>query len=69
MRAEELVASQDTIKLLNNNGSLELFKETLPSPILVQIRDNKRRSCPRGAYCAQQITRYITRQIDIHGLQ
>ena len=38
LRAEELVAIQDTIKLLNDNDSLELS--------LMQLRDNKRRSCP-----------------------
>ena len=31
MRAAELFASQETIKLLNDNDSLELCKETLPS--------------------------------------
>jgi len=31
MRAEELVAIADTIKLLNDDDSLELFKKTLPS--------------------------------------
>jgi hypothetical protein len=42
LRAEELVAIHDTIKLLNDDDSLELFKETLPSPTLMQLRDNKR---------------------------
>merc|ERR1719330_1051708 len=31
-RAEELVALADTIKLLNDDDALELFKKTLPSP-------------------------------------
>ena len=30
-RAEELVALADTIEVLNDNNSLELFKTTLPS--------------------------------------
>merc|ERR1719326_2258447 len=32
MRAEELVALADTIKILNDDDALELFKKTLPSP-------------------------------------
>merc|ERR1719440_354426 len=31
MRAEELLALADTIKLLNDDDALELFKKTLPS--------------------------------------
>merc|ERR1719210_2626067 len=31
-RAEELVAISETIKLLNDDDALELFKKTLPSP-------------------------------------
>merc|ERR1712136_271492 len=37
-RAEELVAIHDTIKLLNDDDALELFKATLPSPSLVQVQ-------------------------------
>jgi len=36
-RAEELVAIHDTIKLLNDDDALELFKATLPSPSLMQV--------------------------------
>jgi len=32
MRSDELVALADTIKLLNDDDALELFKKTLPSP-------------------------------------
>merc|ERR1712018_991038 len=31
-RSEELVALSDTIKILNDDDALELFKKTLPSP-------------------------------------
>merc|ERR1719182_1046037 len=31
-RAEELLAIQETIKILNDDDALELFKKTLPSP-------------------------------------
>jgi len=37
-RAEELVALADTIKVLNDDDALELFKKTLPSPSFVQMK-------------------------------
>jgi len=36
-RAEELLALAETIKLLNDDDALELFKKTLPSPSLLQL--------------------------------
>merc|ERR1719375_1087252 len=38
MRAEELLALADTIKILNDDDSLELFKKTLPSASLLQVK-------------------------------
>merc|ERR1740121_968286 len=35
-RAQELLALADTIKILNNDDALELFKKTLPAPSLMQ---------------------------------
>merc|ERR1719333_1186387 len=37
-RALELAAIHDTIKLLNDDDALELFKKTLPSPTLLQMQ-------------------------------
>lgn len=37
-RAQELAALADTIKILNDDDALELFKKTLPSPSLLQER-------------------------------
>jgi chromosome segregation ATPase len=37
-RAEELVALADTIKVLNDDDALELFKKTLPSASLMQMQ-------------------------------
>merc|ERR1719498_1446635 len=37
-RAEELLAIADTIKILNDDDSLELFKKTLPSASLLQTK-------------------------------
>jgi len=37
LRTEELLAIADTIKILNDDDALELFKKTLPSPSLLQL--------------------------------
>merc|ERR1719324_1917865 len=42
VRAEELLAIADTIKLLNDDDALELFKKTLPTPSLLQLKSNSR---------------------------
>merc|ERR1719487_724574 len=42
VRAEELLAIADTIKILNDDDALELFKKTLPTPSLLQLKTNGR---------------------------
>merc|ERR1719183_1330643 len=42
IRAEELLAIADTIKILNDDDALDLFKKTLPSPSLLQITETGR---------------------------
>merc|ERR1719277_1825710 len=37
-RQEELAALAETIRLLNDDDALELFKKTLPSPSLMQMK-------------------------------
>merc|ERR1719355_388898 len=37
IRAEEVLALSDTIKILNDDDALELFKKTLPTPSLIQL--------------------------------
>jgi len=37
LRAEEVLAIADTIKILNDDDALELFKKTLPAPALLQL--------------------------------
>jgi len=37
MRAEEMLAIHETIKILNDDDALELFKKTLPSASLLQV--------------------------------
>jgi peptidoglycan hydrolase CwlO-like protein len=39
-RADELVAIADTIKILNDDDALDLFKKTLPSASFLQTRDS-----------------------------
>merc|ERR1719210_2995258 len=39
-RTEELLALADTIKILNDDDALDLFKKTLPSPSLLQTLEN-----------------------------
>merc|ERR1719446_123432 len=48
IRAEELLAIADTIKLLNDDDALELFKKTLPTPSLLQFKTNARVSKQRA---------------------
>merc|ERR1719454_861242 len=38
IRAEELLAIADTIKILNDDDALELFKKALPAPSLMQLK-------------------------------
>merc|ERR1719245_1037420 len=40
IRAEELLAIGDTIKILNDDDALDLFKKTLPSPSLLQTQSS-----------------------------
>merc|ERR1719375_2815075 len=42
IRAEELLAIADTIKILNDDDALDLFKKTLPSPSLMQLKTSSR---------------------------
>merc|ERR1719453_2750622 len=41
-RAQELVAIGETIKILNDDDALDLFKKTLPSPSLLQLTASDR---------------------------
>ena len=41
-RAEEAVAVAETIKILNDDDALDLFKKTLPSPSLLQLTQTDR---------------------------
>jgi len=42
IRADELLALGDTIKILNDDDALDLFKKTLPTPSFIQVQDRSR---------------------------
>ena len=42
LRVEELVTIRDVNKLPNDSDNLELFKGTLPSPVMMQVQSDKR---------------------------
>merc|ERR1719364_320741 len=54
LRAEELLAIADTIKILNDDDALELFKKTLPSTSLLQLKSNAKNSKQRALVALQQ---------------
>merc|ERR1719321_2540157 len=41
MRGQEAVAIAETIKILNDDDALDLFKKTLPSPTLLQMQTKR----------------------------
>merc|ERR1719265_2282475 len=53
LRAEELLAIADTIKILNDDDALELFKKTLPSPSLLQTQVTLKESKLRALQALQ----------------
>merc|ERR1719486_1324011 len=54
IRAEELLALADTIKILNDDDALELFKKTLPTPSLLQLKTNAQSLKKRALVALQQ---------------
>merc|ERR1719297_100976 len=41
-RADELLALSDTIKILNDDDALDLFKKTLPTPSFIQVQERSK---------------------------
>jgi len=54
IRAEELLAIADTIKILNDDDALELFKKTLPAPSLLQLKSGGKAIKGRALVALQQ---------------
>jgi chromosome segregation ATPase len=70
-RADELAALGDTIKMLNDDDALELFKKTLPSAassfLQVQVRESELRSQARAILRASGSTRFDFIGLALHG--
>jgi len=60
-RAEELVAIHETIKVLNDDDALDLFKKTLPSPSLIQVAGNTRQVQLKARGIVQEARRVAAR--------
>ena len=67
-RAMELVAIAETIKILNDDDALDLFKKTLPSPSFMQIaqRDRDLRAQVRAG---NEICFPLLRRLEVSGRQ
>merc|ERR1719375_1789415 len=68
MRSMELQAIAETIKILNDDDALELFKKTLPSPSLLQLRssvDSVRRKAIKELKAVQHLHRPGTDFIEL----
>merc|ERR1719486_1683069 len=61
IRAEELLALADTIKILNDDDALELFKKTLPTPSLLQLKTNSQATKQRAVVALQQASHGVNR--------
>merc|ERR1719215_303848 len=62
LRADELLAIGDTIKILNDDDALDLFKKTLPTTALLQTRTSSTEMRQR----ALQILKSARRGLDPH---
>merc|ERR1719390_569928 len=61
VRAEETLAIADTIKLLNDDDALELFKKTLPTPSLLQLKTSSRATKQRALGALQEAHQGVQR--------
>mmetsp|Transcript_59398 Transcript_59398/g.128057 ORF Transcript_59398/g.128057 Transcript_59398/m.128057 type:complete len:663 (+) Transcript_59398:66-2054(+) len=68
-RAEELVALADTIKVLNSDDALELFKKSLPASSLLQIQSTTQATRSRAlALVRGAASRYNNPHLDLIAL-
>merc|ERR1719301_509550 len=65
IRAEATLAIADTIKLLNDDDALELFKKTLPTPSLLQLKTSSRATKQRATAALEQINQGVNRDYRI----
>merc|ERR1719284_472497 len=57
IRADELLALSDTIKILNDDDALDLFKKTLPTPSFIQMQDSSKALRRRALVVLQKARR------------
>jgi len=57
MRAQEAVALAETIKILNDDDALDLFKKTLPSPSLLQLTKSAQETRAEAAQVLRSVAR------------
>merc|ERR1719469_905470 len=67
-RADELVALADTIKVLNDDDALELFKKTLPSTSLIQLQFSSR-ALQKEAVATVRAALWSANRLDRPGLE
>merc|ERR1719484_245362 len=65
IRADELVAIADTIKILNDDDALELFKKTLPTPSLLQLKSGAQTTKQRALVALKQASQGVKRDYRI----
>merc|ERR1719484_454055 len=65
IRADELVAIADTIKILNDDDALELFKKTLPTPSLLQLKSGAQTTKQRALVALKQAGQGVKRDYRI----
>lgn len=63
IRSEEIVAITETIKILNDDDALDLFKKTLPSPSLLQTMVSSKEMIQE----AQEVLRAARKHTSKHG--
>jgi len=61
VRSEELLAIADTIKILNDDDALELFKKTLPTPSLLQVKTSTQATRQSALAALQQASQGVKR--------
>jgi len=66
MRNEEQIALSETIKLLNSDDALDLFKQTLPSPVLLQSADHDRDLRRKALKILQRVRGAGDRAVDLN---
>jgi len=68
MRGEELLAIADTIKILNSDDALELFKKTLPSASLLQVTASSKEMRAQAAAMLEKKKGHRDARIDLISL-